>query len=52
VALLLSLVTPLAGTGVGTVNRVVLMLMHLAVGCMLIPALYQSSRRQDGDESK
>lgn len=46
-ALVVSLGTPLAGTGVSTANRIVLMLMHLAVGGVLIPALYRSSPRQD-----
>lgn len=49
VALVLSLGTPLAGTGVSLANRVVLMLMHLAVGSILIPALYRSSPRRDED---
>lgn len=46
-ALVLSLGTPLAGTGVNLANRIVLMLMHLAVGSVLIPALYWSSARRD-----
>ena len=46
-ALVLSLSTPLAGAGVTLANRVVLMLMHLAVGSVLIPALYWSSPRRE-----
>ena len=46
-ALALSLGTPLAGAGVTLANRVVLMLMHLAVGSVLIPALYWSSPRRE-----
>jgi len=49
-ALVLSLGTPLAGTGVSLANRSVLMLMHLAVGGVLIPALYRSSPRR-GDRA-
>jgi hypothetical protein len=41
--LVLSLGTPLAGTGVTMANRIVLELMHLAVGAMLIPALYRTA---------
>ena len=48
-ALVLSLGTPLAGTGVSVANRFVLILMHLAVGGVLIPALYRSSPRSDED---
>jgi hypothetical protein len=46
-ALVLSLGTPLAGAGVTLANRLVLMLMHLAVGSMVIPALYRSSPRRE-----
>ena len=46
-ALLLSLGTPLAGAGVTLADRVVLMLMHLAVGSVLMPALYRSSPRPE-----
>ena len=46
-ALLLSLGTPLAGAGVTLANRLVLMLMHLAAGSVLIPALYRSSPRRE-----
>jgi len=42
-ALVLSLGTPLAGAGVTLGNRLVLILMHLAVGSVVIPALYWSS---------
>ena len=45
-ALVLSLGTPLAGVGITLTNRFVLMLMHLAVGSVLIPALYRSSPRR------
>ena len=45
-ALALSLATPWAGTGVSVSNRVMLMLLHLAVGSVLIPALYRTSVRQ------
>jgi hypothetical protein len=48
-ALVLSFGTPLAGAGVTLVNRLVLMLMHLAVGSVLIPALYRSSPRRIED---
>ena len=46
-ALVLSLGTPLAGAGITLANRLVLMLMHLAVGSVLIPALYRSSPRRE-----
>jgi hypothetical protein len=39
----LSLGTPLSGTGITAANRAVLVLMHLAVGGVLIPALYRTS---------
>ena len=45
-ALVLSLGTPLSGTGVTSANRIVLLLMHLAVGAVLIPALYRTSPRK------
>ena len=48
-ALVLSLATPLAGTGVSVANRIVLLLMHLAVGGVLIPAVYQPSPRRAED---
>jgi hypothetical protein len=48
-ALVLSLGTPLAGTGVTLANRVVLMLLHLTVGVVLIPALYRSSPSRTAD---
>jgi hypothetical protein len=41
--LVLSLGTPLAGTGVTIADRMVLELMHLAAGAVLIPALYRTS---------
>jgi hypothetical protein len=41
--LILSLATPLMGSGVTAANRVVLLLMHLAVGAILIPALARTS---------
>ena len=43
----LSLATPLAGSGVSLLDRGVLMLMHVAVGSVLIPALYWSSPRRE-----
>ena len=43
VGLAASLATPLAGTGVGTANRMVLVLMHLAVPAVVISALYRTS---------
>jgi hypothetical protein len=43
IALVASLGAPLSGTGITTANRVVLMLLHLAVGAVLIPPLYRSS---------
>jgi hypothetical protein len=46
-ALLLSLGTPLAGAGVSLTNRVVLMLMHLAVGSVLVAAMYRTSPRHE-----
>ena len=46
-ALVLSLGTPLAGVGITLANRLVLMLMHLAVGSVLIPVLYRSSPRRE-----
>jgi hypothetical protein len=39
----------LPGTGVSLANRAVLILMHLAVASVLIPALYRSSPRRDDD---
>jgi hypothetical protein len=47
VGLVLSLGTPLSGAGVTLANRLVLMSMHLAVGGVLIPALYRSSPRRE-----
>src|SRR5262249_50933280 len=41
--LVLSLATPLSGTGVTTANRIVLLSMHLAVAAVLIPTLYRTS---------
>jgi hypothetical protein len=43
VALVLSLGTPLSGTGVSVANRVVLVLMHLVVGGVLISSLYRTT---------
>jgi hypothetical protein len=43
-ALLISLAGPLSGHGVSGGNRVALVLMHLAVAGIVIPALYRSSR--------
>jgi len=48
-ALVLSLGTPLAGTGASLTNRIVLMVMHLAVGSVLIPALYRTSPSRNQD---
>jgi hypothetical protein len=45
-ALVLSLGTPLSGAGVTQANRIVLMLMHLAAGAVLIPALYLTSSKK------
>lgn len=45
-ALVLSLGTPLSGTGVTAADRIVLLLMHLAVGGVLIPALWWTSPKQ------
>ena len=44
-ALVLSLATPFAGSGVSLANRIVLMLMHVAVGSVIISLLYRTSRR-------
>jgi hypothetical protein len=41
--LILSLATPLMGSGVTAANRVVLLLVHLAVGTILIPTLARTS---------
>jgi len=49
VALVMSLGTPLAGTGVSLTNRIVLMLMHLAVGSVLIVGLYRTSPHRHHD---
>jgi hypothetical protein len=49
VALVLSLATPLLGTGITAANRVVLLLIHLSVGGVLIPTLYWSTHRRVGD---
>jgi Family of unknown function (DUF6069) len=43
VGLAASLSTPLSGTGVSTANRMVLVLMHLAVGAVVISVLYRTS---------
>ena len=43
VGLAASLATPLAGTGVSTANRMVLVLMHLAVAAVVITVLYRTS---------
>jgi hypothetical protein len=45
VGLAVSLMPPLAGTGVGTANRIVLLLMHLAVAAVFISVLYRTSPR-------
>jgi len=34
---------PLSGSGVSEANRIVLMLMHLAVGAIVIAVLYRTS---------
>jgi hypothetical protein len=46
-ALVLSLATPLMGTGVTAANRAVLLLMHLAVGAVLIPTLARTIPGRD-----
>ena len=46
VTLILSLATPLAGTGISAANRVVLLLIHISVGLVLIPLLYRSSQQR------
>jgi hypothetical protein len=46
VALVLSLATPMVGTGITMTNRIVLLLMHVVVGGVLISGLYRAS--QDG----
>ena len=43
VGLAASLATPLSGTGVTPANRLVLVLMHLAVGAVVISVLYRTS---------
>jgi Family of unknown function (DUF6069) len=43
VALVLSLATPLSGTGITAANRIVHMLIHIGVGSVLIIALYVTS---------
>ena len=48
--LLASLAAPLSGHGIGGGNRLALLLMHLAVGGMLIPFLYRSSNSGDQRE--
>jgi hypothetical protein len=46
IGLMVSLGTPLSGTGVSAGNRMALVLMHLAVGGVLIPGLaYAPGRR-------
>jgi hypothetical protein len=42
-ALVLSLATPLSGSGVTLANRTALLAMHLVVGAVLIPALARTS---------
>ncbi len=44
VGLLVSLGGPLSGHGIGAANRLILVVMHLAVGAVVIPLLYRSSR--------
>lgn len=44
-ALFLSLGGPLSGSGVSSANRVALVILHLVVGAVLIPALYRSAQR-------
>src|ERR687886_244550 len=46
VGLAASLSTPLSGTGVSTANRMVLVLMHLAVAAVVITVLYRTSPRR------
>lgn len=46
VALGVSLVMPLSGFGVSPANRAVLVLMHVAVAVVVIPALYRTSPGQ------
>lgn len=44
--LLLSFGTPMSGSGTSALNRVVLLLMHVAVGAVLIPMLSRTSKRR------
>ena len=46
VALAVSLSMPLSGTGITVGNRIVLVLMHVAVAAVVIPVLYRTSPRQ------
>ena len=43
VALAVSLAMPLTGFGVSLANRAVLVLLHMAVAAVLVPALYRTS---------
>ncbi len=49
--LLVSLAMPLSGSGVSTANRAILVLMHLGVGGLLIPAFYRTSPRRESRQS-
>lgn len=46
VVLVLSLGGPLSAAGITTANRIALLLMHLAVGAVLIPLLSRTSRHR------
>jgi Family of unknown function (DUF6069) len=52
VALLVSLVMPLSGTGVSDTNRAVLVLMHIGVAAALIPAFYRTLPRRARQPSR
>ena len=45
--LVVSLGGPLGGTGITAANRIALLLMHLVVAAVLIPALYRTSRTRE-----
>ena len=51
-ALCVSLVMPLSGFGVSPANRAVLVLMHVVVAAVVIPALYRTSPGQLGHPSQ
>lgn len=48
VALFVSLASPLSGTGITSVNRVLLVLLHFTVAAILIPSMYRTIQPSAG----